>query len=182
MTAEIAIMNANAIALAADSAVTINTITKDGFENQKIFTSANKLFDLSINHPVGIMIYGNASFMGLPWETIIKVYRMEIGDKKYDTLEEYADSFIKFLSGENTKRKLFPNEVQEHHMYEDIVSYFSYVKTKILNEIESKINERKKVTPKFIESTVVKTIEDQHGICIIQKTYLQFQKVLTKKS
>jgi len=70
MTAEIAIMNKNAIALATDSAVTMS-----GSANQKIFTSANKLFALSKYHPVGIMIYGNAIFMEVPWETIIKIYR-----------------------------------------------------------------------------------------------------------
>jgi hypothetical protein len=43
MTAEIAIMNKEAIALASDSAVTM--IGKPG---QKIFTSANKLFSPNI--------------------------------------------------------------------------------------------------------------------------------------
>ena len=70
MTAEIAIMNKEAIALAADSAVTM-----DQERGQKIFTSANKLFALSKYYPVGIMVYGSASFMGVPWESIIKVYR-----------------------------------------------------------------------------------------------------------
>jgi len=68
MTAEIAILNCEAIALAADSAVTMI-----GTSGEKIFTSANKLFTLSKYHPVGIMIYGNALFMGVPWETIIKI-------------------------------------------------------------------------------------------------------------
>jgi len=58
MTAEIAIMNKEAIAIAADSAVTL----REG----KIFTSANKIFSLSKYRPVGVMIYGNATFMGIP--------------------------------------------------------------------------------------------------------------------
>jgi len=68
MTAEIAIMNKEAIALAADSAVTMRQE-----KGQKIFTSANKLFALSKYYPIGIMIYGSASFMSVPWETIIKI-------------------------------------------------------------------------------------------------------------
>ena len=55
MTAEIAIMNKTAIALAADSAVTIG-------RGKKIFNTVNKLFTLSKYHPVAIMIYGR----GLP--------------------------------------------------------------------------------------------------------------------
>ncbi len=65
MSAETAIMNKEAIAIAADSAVTL----REG----KIFTSANKIFSLSKYHPVGVMIYGNATFMGIPWETMIKI-------------------------------------------------------------------------------------------------------------
>lgn len=53
MTAQIAIMNKQAIALASDSAVTM--MQEKG---QKIFKTANKLFALSKYHPVGIMVFG----------------------------------------------------------------------------------------------------------------------------
>ena len=86
MTTEIAIMNKSAVALAADSAVTIALTGTQGREH-KIFNSANKLFALSKYCPVGIMVYGNASLMGIPWETIIKVYRRNLGDRKFDSLK-----------------------------------------------------------------------------------------------
>jgi hypothetical protein len=54
MTAEIAIMNKEAVALAADSAVTTHIANE-----KKVFTSANKLFALSYRHPVGIMVYNS---------------------------------------------------------------------------------------------------------------------------
>lgn len=66
MTAEVAILNKEAVALAADSAVTI-----DYKNNRKIFSSSNKLFALSKYAPVGIMVHGGAQHMGIPWETII---------------------------------------------------------------------------------------------------------------
>ena len=59
MTAEVAVMNKQAIALAADSAVTIRDV-----KGQKIFTSASKIFTLSKYHPVGIMVYGNRQYYG----------------------------------------------------------------------------------------------------------------------
>ena len=90
MTAEIAIMNKSAVALAADSAVTIGS-------GQKIYNSANKLFALSRYHPVGIMVFSNANFMGIPWETIIKIYRKQLHDKSFDTTNEYAQDFINFI-------------------------------------------------------------------------------------
>jgi hypothetical protein len=93
MTAEIGILNRTGVALAADSAVTIG-----GEGNQKVYNSANKLFALSKVHPVGIMIFGGANFMGVPWETIIKTYRKKLGSNKFDTLKEYGEDFFNFLS------------------------------------------------------------------------------------
>jgi hypothetical protein len=58
VTAEIAILNAEAVALAADSAVTLSSRSRRA---PKIYNTANKLFTLSKHHPVGVMIYGNAS-------------------------------------------------------------------------------------------------------------------------
>ena len=78
MTAEIAILNKEAVALAADSAVTM-----EGQAGEKIFASANKLFTLSKYHPIGVMIYGNALFMNIPCETIVKTYRNKLGKKKF---------------------------------------------------------------------------------------------------
>jgi hypothetical protein len=73
MTAEIAILNKNGVALAADSAVTLRNP-----DNQKVYNTANKLFMLSKYHPVGIMVYGSAELMGVPWETVIKIFRAEL--------------------------------------------------------------------------------------------------------
>ena len=70
MTVEIAIMNLEAVALASDSAVTASA-----GDNKKIFASQNKLFALTDAAPVGVLVYGGAMFMSIPWETLIKEYR-----------------------------------------------------------------------------------------------------------
>jgi len=96
MTAVVGILNKHAVAIAADSAVTIG-----GNGGKKIFNKANKVFTLSKLHPVGIMIYNSASFMTTPWETIIKVYRKQLGSTSFSTLEEYEQNFIAFLKAKN---------------------------------------------------------------------------------
>ena len=58
MTAEIGILNKHGVVLAADSAVTIG--------GGKVYNSARKLFTVGTAHSIGIMIYGNASLMGVP--------------------------------------------------------------------------------------------------------------------
>lgn len=89
MTAEIAVMNKNGIALAADSAVTV--------AGRKVYNSANKLFTLSKHHPVGVLIYGSADMNGIPWELIIKEFREQLKETEYDSVEEYGTHFQSFL-------------------------------------------------------------------------------------
>ena len=96
MTAVVGILNKQAVAIAADSAVTIG-----GSNGRKIFNRANKVFTLSKHHPVGIMIYNSATFMNTPWETIIKVYRKNLKDKSFATVKEYQEDFISFLKQNN---------------------------------------------------------------------------------
>ena len=89
MTAEILIMNKNAIALAADSAVTIG--------NEKTYNGVNKLFMLSNNPPMGIMIYGVSEFLGLPFETLIKEYREQADFNKNNSVKKVTLDFLDFL-------------------------------------------------------------------------------------
>ncbi len=96
MTAVLGILNKQAVAIAADSAVTVG-----GPENHKIFNRANKVFTLSKRHPVGIMLYNSASFMATPWETIIKMYRNKLGETSFPTLKEYQTNFLEFLASKN---------------------------------------------------------------------------------
>ncbi|MCK4448915.1 MAG: hypothetical protein KAW56_17760 [Candidatus Marinimicrobia bacterium] len=138
MTAEIAIMNKEAIVLATDSAVTM------GHERrQKVFTSANKLFALSKYYPVGIMVYGSASFMGIPWESIVKIYRNKSGKQKSDTLKEYTDKFIAFLDNGNT---LFPDTEQEKYLSQSTFSYFGLIRKEIEKKVKSIIEKEGKIT------------------------------------
>jgi len=92
MTAVIGILNKQAVAIAADSAVTIG-----GSSSHKIFNSANKIFTLSKTHPVGVMIYNSATFMSTPWETIIKIYRKKLGHSSFPSIQAYQEDFINFI-------------------------------------------------------------------------------------
>jgi hypothetical protein len=89
VTTEIAIMNRQAIALAADSAVTIG--------RQCVWKNANKLFSLAPFNDIAIMANGSGEFVGFPWETIIKSYRLKIRRRVFPTVDACAKDFISFL-------------------------------------------------------------------------------------
>lgn len=103
MSAGICIMNKQAIAMAADSAVTIG-------DHAAIHNSANKLFSLSRVAPVGLIIYSNATLMSVPVEIIVKEYKKQLKDKTFQTLREYVDDFIKYIE---SNAKLFRLEINE---------------------------------------------------------------------
>lgn len=92
MTAEVAVMNKLAIALAADSAVTITTE-----QGQKVYNSANKLFTLSKFAPVGLLLYNATEINGIPLEVVIKEFREQLGNKRFKELSSYVDAFWRFL-------------------------------------------------------------------------------------
>ncbi len=100
MTAEVAILNKNAVALAADSKVSVGSGSPE-----KTYDTVNKIFTLSKVHPVGIMVYGNAEFMGFPWETIIKQYRANKRDRHEPTIDRWGEDFTKFVRGFRGVRK-----------------------------------------------------------------------------
>lgn len=120
MTAEIAVMNKRAIALAADSTVTIGN-------GAKFYNTANKLFMLSKYEPVGIMIYNNAEFMGIPWEVIVKEYRSFLSDNFKEHIIDYANDFFDFLVTADFGFSSYENK------------YYDNTVTQFLSEVRSKV-------------------------------------------
>ncbi len=133
MTAEVAVMNRIGIALAADSAVTI------GREANKIYTSADKLFQLSNVAPIGVMIYGNASLAGTPWETIIKSYRRRLGDSTFGSVEDYAKNILSFITG---NFELLPSPLQERQVEAMIASIFLSLREEMRERIDAEAEKK----------------------------------------
>jgi hypothetical protein len=119
MTAEIVIMNKEAVALAADSAVSLVTGTAEN--PQKILTSENKIFRLSGNHTVAFMIFNNAAFLGIPWEPLITRYGDSLGHTALPGLADYADRFLSFLKSE---QELITLEIEQQYFTSLIYSYY----------------------------------------------------------
>lgn len=92
MTAEIAILNRTAVALAADSIVTLA-----GPRSSKTYDSAEKIFQLSRFQPIGLMIYNNALFMNAPLEVLVRRYRENVPTTGFQELVQAWPAFEAFL-------------------------------------------------------------------------------------
>ena len=153
MTAEVAILNREAVALAADSAVTLT-----GPEGRKIYNTANKLFPLSLNEPIAVMVYGSGNFGLTPWETIVKEYRRNLGSNSYSRVEDYADDFIQklplFIDPNEQYRRIFETAIWELDNIRKSVKIVllqrsiksqrlgkNVIRDEIIAQIEARINE-----------------------------------------
>jgi hypothetical protein len=143
MTTEVAVLNRSAVALAADSAVTLQ-----GPEGPKIYQT-NKLFTLSKFHPVGIMVYGAAVFMDVPWEIIIKRYRSELGRRAFPTLAEYGAHFRNFLERDST---FFPASRQRVHLNQFARWWLRRLKYSLRKSVNEKLQSSGSVSDRAVRS------------------------------
>ncbi|WP_319764463.1 hypothetical protein [Maridesulfovibrio sp.] len=150
MTTEIAILNKTAVALAADSAVS---------SQHKIFPTAEKIFTLSKHHPVGIMVYSAANFMGTPWETIIKVFRDRIGTKHFSTVAEYAQEFRLFLQG-------LPCDTENEaaNVYFGLDSFISQALNKAGAYVDREANKKDSLSKEEVDTIVCEVLLDEFEI------------------
>lgn len=136
MTAIVGILNKHAAAIAADSAATVNTSS-----GHKVINSANKIITLSKYHPVAVMIYNSASFIGTPWDVIIKIYRDEIKDKDFETVSDYVKDFIGFLKD----KKYFSSEQHRLTYLSAIINgFYRNIEQISISEIGGKLTDETK--------------------------------------
>ncbi|HBK91861.1 MAG TPA: hypothetical protein DDZ68_09335 [Parvularcula sp.] len=119
MTSEVVLMNRQAVAMAADSAVTIT-----GHQYLKTYQSVDKLFPLAGGQPVAVMIYNNAEIMSTPWETVISLYRDATRGRSLDTVQDYAEDFMNFISG---NPDLFPADHQDTEFFKHLAVVYTVI-------------------------------------------------------
>lgn len=131
MSAGICIMNKQAIAMAADSAVMIGN-------HEAIHNSANKLFSLSRIAPVGLIIYANSTLMNVPVEIIVKEYKRNLGDKTFPHLKDYVDDFLEYIQNNSD---LFRFKINEDDY---VMSLFSNLMCGLLGDYRNYMEAKEK--------------------------------------
>ncbi len=149
MTAEIAIINRAAIALAADSAVTYNMPGQPS----KMSYSADKLFHLVCDQPVGIMVHGNAEYMGIPFEAIIKDFRASDYAEPKAKLSEYSDAFFSFMLREVPLSRSYLDENIESIVRGQLETISDKLSERLRTRGSKEINS-KRGFEKFVETEV----------------------------
>lgn len=141
--------------MAADSAVTVNTDS-----GTKIYNTATKIFRLSKELPVGVMIFDSASFMGTPWDVIFKLYRDRKGSQSFNTLEEYARNFLNFLSAEDY---FSSPKSQGKYLMKEVYTYYHKVKDYAVDSFEEQ-TEDIDLTDEASDELIRKLILERIGV------------------
>ncbi len=153
MTAEIAILNRNGIALAADSAVSIGASAQP-----KIYNTGNKLFSLSKRAPVGAMIYGNVLLTGTPWETVIKSFRQKLGAEVFETVSEYAEALIGYI--EETSA-LFSASQEQSEFELHCIGLYEYLQRQIVDRLHSLFEASGETTDADVSAVVAEVLQEE---------------------
>jgi hypothetical protein len=152
MTVEVAVLNTLGIAMAADSAQTVGPEW-----GQKIFTSADKIFALSWEDPIGIMVYGSAELIGLPWETIVKEYRRKTATTRLRTVDDHTQKFLSFIASD----ELFSQTLQDNHYIGLVAGYYRMMRGQIRELTEATLAETGQADEDKIAG-IIKTVLNSH--------------------
>lgn len=119
MTSEIALMNQRAVALAADSAVTLV-----GGGAVVVRNDQRKLFQLAVDLPVGVMFFGVADMMGHPWENLIEHFQKRANPGAQPHVRDYAARFTAML---DNLEEFFPRDRQKDEYKRLLASVYRYI-------------------------------------------------------
>lgn len=119
MTSEIVMMNQRAIAMAADSAVTVIDGGKIIVRNEQ-----RKLFNFADGLPVGVMFFGNADLMGHPWDVLVEHYRSHTKTTPLPHLRDYAESLFNLL---DILESFFPPARQKDEYKRLLTSVYRFI-------------------------------------------------------
>jgi hypothetical protein len=145
LTAEIAILNKSAVALAADSAVTISA----GSSQEKIYDTADKLFELSDHQPIGVMINNDMNFMEVPLPVLIKEYRR--ARHRFRRVEDAAADFLTYL---HQCGRGAPQQIKLQHLRRTITPLVSRIHERSTENLVPRLmEEARKGGDKFDEIT-----------------------------
>ena len=119
MTAVVGILNKRGIAIAADSAVTMNRK-----RNEKIANSANKMLRLCSSTPISVMVTGSAGLLTTPWDIIVRRYRQKHGDMEFPTVESCIEDFFSYIP---TEKMFLSEDMGKEQLKRQLDSYWNEV-------------------------------------------------------
>lgn len=128
MTAQVAVLNTNGIALASDSAVTIT-----GGGQSRSYQSADKIFPIR-GVPLAVLHSGNAALWGVPWQLLVDMWSTSRAPGQAPSVQAYAQEFAAWLVAQSA---LVTQEAQDDFFRWTYRDYLLAVRGAIRRDLES---------------------------------------------
>lgn len=103
MTCEVLLMNLQAAALTADSAVTISRMDGGGRPQHQV--GVEKIFLIEEKGPIGGMVFGNGAFGGCPWPVMMQAFR-ETHGAPFKRIPDAVEALVEFLRNADENPRL----------------------------------------------------------------------------
>jgi len=104
------------------------------------------------------IILRGPSMLGIPWETIVKMYRECLGTKEFAQLSEYSADFFKYLDNFDVS-----SDLQEKYIVQGAFQLFHKIKQRLNEWVNDRINNTKKVTSEEIAKRLIVLIQNCHN-------------------
>lgn len=165
MTAEVLIYNVEAMVVAADSAITVG--------GKRVWEHGNKVFSLGPSHTLGIMYNNNAEVAGIPWETLIKVYKKNVRSKSFSTVTDLSADFASFVDAMLTNAR----NPEESSILRFAADAFEGTLGTFLEEVEID-GETKLVFDKSEYQNFLSSVEDVEDLESVSKAFQRHKKLI----
>ena len=76
--------------------------------------------------------------MDTPWDVIIKLFRDKYGDKPCNTIKEYVDMFLKYLSDEDY---FIEPEREKIYLNRELLDFYSEVRGNAIEQMNNEIED-----------------------------------------
>lgn len=140
MTALVGVLNKRGAAIAADSAILVS-----GNGHSKILNNEQKIFRLSDQNPVGVMICNNLNFLTTPWALLFENYKAERGNRTFPTLTGYVTDLLDYLK---TLKRLQTDAVKNLYYQLEFEQMISTIMTFYEEEKEGILEDDKNISEK----------------------------------
>jgi hypothetical protein len=130
MTAQVALLNKLAVALASDSSLTITRFS----ETRRSFPSADKITPLPEPHQIAVMHSGNTERLGVPYGLLLGEWSRSLPAGVLPRVGEYAGAFVSWLADQ---KALFDEQAESEYLDWMLRDYFLAVRADILERCQS---------------------------------------------
>ena len=125
---------------------------------QKIYTGTDKIFELSEKDPIGLMIFNNLEFMGVPLDVAIKHFRSSDHCAPFKELRDCATAFFTYL----TDQWKPSDDLQRRHARQILTPVYRRVRQRFNQQVNQLVSAPRRVQATDIHKALTGAV--QHGI------------------